>query len=533
MKTYPSIYNHTLAPITPGPSSSNTCGPIRVGYICNKILGEIPKKAVIEYSKNGAFVTTLFGMKSDIAFISGLLGMLQNDPEFLNAYQNAKKVGMQVEFKEVDDLITPVSEAARLRLTKHDGKEVVILGDSNGGGAVTVHQIDDCAVFIRGDQYELLLFIADTSEDFVKNLAVQASDLLKVVNEVRYSIGKNYSVIEIKTGYAIGKEVIQCAETFQRVTAVRVVDAVHPVVYSTDRIPPFNTPEEMLEYCEREGYDLYQAGLHYEMAISGWTEDEVRNYGNMLLKIMHNSLEQGMKSEMDMNGIVEAKAKGLSFHLGKKPLLSMGFLDEAVPAALGIMEFSNASGEIVCVPTGGSSGIVPAILITAAKGMKNSAESELRGLIASGIIGVLMAKNGNDFNGGECGCQVEIASGTAMASGGLVQILGGTPKQACDAASMCLQSFMGLICDPVAGLVQVPCFARNMSGVSVAAVSAMTVLSGFDPLLPFSEVTDMMIKVGRQIANTLGACCSGCSETPMGKRLAAEQVEKNKRVREV
>ena len=143
--------------------------------------------------------------------------------------------------------------------------------------------------------------------------------------------------------------------------------------------------------------------------------------------------------------------------------------------------------------------------------------------MAAGIIGVLMMVDGNEFAGGTHGCQAEIACGAAMSAAGLVQLMGGTPKQACDAASMCLQSFLGLICDPVAGLVQVPCLARNIAGVSVAAASAQSVCAGFDVVIPLDEMSRIMVQVGGQISKELGMCCNGCCLTPTGTRLAKEQ----------
>ena len=140
--------------------------------------------------------------------------------------------------------------------------------------------------------------------------------------------------------------------------------------------------------------------------------------------------------------------------------------------------------------------------------------------MCAGLIGVLMMVDGNEFAGGTHGCQAEIACGTAMAAGGLVQLMGGSAQQACDAAAMSLQCFLGLICDPVAGLVQVPCLARNIAGVSVAAASAEAVCAGFEVVIPLDEMSRIMVRVGNDITQELGMCCSGCCITPTGQRLA-------------
>ena len=107
MKEYSSIFNHALAPITPGPSSSNTCGPVRIGMVCQQLLGETPANIVVEYYSKGAFVTTLYGMRSDQGFINGLLGKEQNTPDFNEAYENAQDAGMDISFV---DVVIPLDE---------------------------------------------------------------------------------------------------------------------------------------------------------------------------------------------------------------------------------------------------------------------------------------------------------------------------------------------------------------------------------------------------------------------------------------
>ena len=171
MKEVHTIFNHALAPITPGPSRSNTCGPVRIGMVCQQILGEIPAKAVVEYYTKGAFPNTLYGMRSDIAFINGLLGKEQNVPGFTDAYANAKAVGMEVSFAEVDDLTVGGMETVRIRMTAHDGSQLVVIGESIGGGAFLIHYIDDCPMDIQGTNHELLVFLESPSDEAAQALA--------------------------------------------------------------------------------------------------------------------------------------------------------------------------------------------------------------------------------------------------------------------------------------------------------------------------------------------------------------------------
>lgn len=519
MREYNTIFNHALAPITPGPSSSNTCGPVRIGLVCQQILGEIPAKAVVEYDREGAFPTTLYGMKSDVAFINGLLGKEQNDPEFGRAYKQAAVAGLAVSFQEVDDLKVGGMETVRIRMTAHDDASLVVVGESVGGGAFMIHSIDDCPVDIRGTNHELLVFLKTPSSTAADALADELAPTVKKLNHRICVTGILYSIINLKSAEPFSDEVLATLRSREDVARVRVIAPIHPVVADVTRRPPFETPEDMIRYCEMRCCSPAQAAIDYEMAVSGWSQEEVRRYGDRLVNIMGDSQTGGLRSDLTFDGIVTPKAAQLYGRIGCGGMPSLGLLDRAIPSALGIMEHSNASGKIVCVPTGGSSGIVPGLLLSAAEQMGASREALYESMMCAGIIGVLMMVDGNEFAGGTHGCQAEVACGTAMAAAGLVQLMSGTAKQACDAAAMSLQCFLGLICDPVAGLVQVPCLARNIAGVCVAAAAAESVCAGFEVVIPLEEMSRVMVRVGTDITKELGMCCSGCCVTPTGKRL--------------
>lgn len=522
MREFHSIFNHALAPITPGPSSSNTCGPVRIGLVCHQLLGETPAEAVVEYYSKGAFPNTLYGMKSDVAFINGLLGKEQNTPDFNDAYRKAEDAGMKITFREVDDLTVGGMETARVRMTARDGSTLTVIGESVGGGAFKIHDIDDCPVDIQGTNHELLVFLRPSSLAAAERFCGKLVPQVRKLNDKYCVTGEAYDIVNLKTAEAVPRELVECISADRCVLKVRTVAPVHPIVTDISRKPPFETSEEMALYCRNKSCSPARAAIDYEMAVSGWDEARVRRYGDMLISIMRNSQKEGFNPELRFDGILTPKAHTLKDRIGRGKMPTLGLLDEAIPSALGIMEYSNATGRIVCVPTGGSSGIVPGLLLAAAEKMDASDAELYEALMAAGIIGVLMMVDGNEFAGGTHGCQAEIACGTAMASAGLAQLMGGTAKQACDAASMSLQSFLGLICDPVAGLVQVPCLARNIAGVSVAAASAEAVCSGFDVVIPLDEMSRIMVRVGTDITRELGMCCSGCCLTPTGKRLTVE-----------
>ena len=421
MKEYSSIFNHALAPITPGPSSSNTCGPVRIGMVCQQLLGEVPAKAVVEYYTKGAFPNTLYGMKSDVAFVNGLLGLEQNTPGFNDAYQKARDAGMDVSFAEVDDLTVGGMETVRVRMTAHDGFRLTVIGESVGGGAFRIHYIDDCPMDIRGMNYELLVFLNAPSGGAASALVRELAAQVEKCNDAACVTGGSYSIVNVKTAVPVDPALLAALTAREDVARVRVVKPIHPIITDVSRKPPFESAEEMVAYCRSRQCSPARAAIDYEAAVSGWSEERIRSYGDMLIAIMRDSRAGGFRPDLRFDGIVSAKAALLQNRVGREGMPSLGLLDDAIPSALGIMEHSNATGKIVCVPTGGSSGIVPGLLLSAAERMHASDDALYEALMTAGIAGVLMMVDGNEFAGGTHGCQAEIACGTAMAAAGLVR----------------------------------------------------------------------------------------------------------------
>ncbi len=523
MTEYPSIFNNVLGPITPGPSSSNTCGPVRISLLCRQVFGGTPKKAEIEFPVGSAFPATYIGMKSDIAFINGLLGKEQNNAEFTKAYQKAEEAGLRVSFGEKEfPCHEKYLETARLKLTDGERK-MEFLTASIGGGMCLIYGINGFKADVKGDQYELIVLTERMDSGQKNALLDKIRSRAAAVNDIISEEKEDGGFFEIKLGEDPDEGILNEIKNEEFVKSVQKIVPVHPVVINSARKPPFATPQEMEQYCSDNKITPVEGALRYESALSGWSEAEVLRYGEELIDIMEESVRKGMESNFAIRGIVTPKAKRVQQAFISDNPLSMGFLDYAVPISLGVMEYSNACGKIVCLPTGGSSGIVPGAIFGAAKVMGLDKKALTEALLTAGMVGVFMA-NDNNFGGGDYGCQTEVGCATSMAAGALAQILGGSVRQICDAASMGMQSLLGLICDPVAGLVQVPCLARNMTAVSVAATSANAVMAGFEVVIPLKEAVEAMIDLGKRMPVDFRGCGSaGCCITPTGCRLKEEQ----------
>ena len=242
---------------------------------------------------------------------------------------------------------------------------------------------------------------------------------------------------------------------------------------------------------------------------------------------IQEAIAQGLKGGFDMNGIMEPTAHQLKEDFDRKKYFDLGILDQAMPAALGVMEYSNSSGKIVYLPTGGSSGILPGALHGAKLAFAADDCEMAKALLLAGLIGVCMAED-NNFSGCQYGCQAEVACACAMAAGGLTHFFDGTARQACDSAAMALQSLLGLICDTVAGLVQVPCLTRNITATAVAYACVNAVMAGYQVVIPLTDMAGALREVGTELIKIgmRGACTS-----PTGCRLAKEQEARNPKLR--
>lgn len=528
MQSYPTIFNHALAPITAGPSSSNTSGPYRIGRITRQINGETPAKVVMDLACSTNYASTFLGSRSDLAFINGLLGKEPDDPGFLSAYKDAAAAGLSVSFNTIGWKGAGTIKGHRIRLTDRRGNTTMVTADSTGGGTIKVMSIDGCSVTILGDQYELLVFTEKMGRPQLESLGASIAAQLTSCNSYTCSRGRGkFSLINIKSSVPINKDFLLRLPDRERIRQVRVLEPVHSITWNSMLQPPFTTPEEMVQYIDSKRIEPWEAAIDYEASLSGWSKSEVMEFAQKTWDIAKQSIAKGMESQFDMNGILTPKAMQLSQKFGTADTIPMGVLDICGPIALGIMEYSNSSGIIVCMPTGGASGIVPACIYGTGAYLKIEEKRLVKALLVAGLLGVFLSR-GNNFSGGELGCQAEIGCATAMAAGALVQIMNGSAQQICDAGSMALQCLLGLVCDPVAGVVQIPCLARNMGASAIAVMSANAVLAGFEVGIPFEEMSEALKRVGKIVCRSHEI---GSATTPTGRRMKKEQVHRDRQLR--
>lgn len=244
------------------------------------------------------------------------------------------------------------------------------------------------------------------------------------------------------------------------------------------------------------------------------------------LIVMKQSIAEGTAGVTSVTKITGGDAARLNNYIESGKFLSGETILTAVKNAVAVNEVNAKMGLICATPTAGSAGVVPGVLLAAIDRLQLTHEQQLDFLFTAGAFGLVIANN-SSISGAEGGCQAEIGSASAMASAALVCAAGGTPEQAAQAVAITLKNMMGLICDPVAGLVEVPCVKRNALGSSQAFISADMALAGISSVIPPDEVVAAMYQVGRQMPGIFKETAEGgLAVTPTAKRLTKELLTK-------
>jgi len=282
----------------------------------------------------------------------------------------------------------------------------------------------------------------------------------------------------------------------------------------------FANGESLRRYCLENGIPIYEAMMRREEKQSECSREQVLAEMQKNLDVMKESVYRGLNEKVEsVSGLSGGEARRL-FKYGKHNPFSGYTACRAAASAMAVVEVNASMGRIVAAPTAGASGILAGVLIESARQRGWSDETMVEGLFTAGAVGLLFAKNAT-ISGAGGGCQAETGVAASMTAAALVEISGGAPVQALDAAAMAMKNVMGLICDPVAGLVECPCIKRNALGAVNAMLCADMALSGVTSLIPFDEVVAAMYAVGKDIRPEYRETArGGLATTPTGKAVA-------------
>jgi len=273
---------------------------------------------------------------------------------------------------------------------------------------------------------------------------------------------------------------------------------------------------------------LSRLALETEAEDQGRPVEEIRDALRRALRVMQGAVDRGLTGDLrSSSGLVGGDAAKL-MNGPPGPLAGTAFRD-ILARALAVQEVNAAMGVIVAAPTAGGAGVLPAVLTGLAAARDLSEDVVVDALATAGLIGAVIAERAS-LSGAEGGCQAETGAAAGMAAGAATEMLGGSPDQVCHAVALAQQGTLGLVCDPLGGLVELPCVFRNATGAAIALAAIEMALAGITFVIPADEVIDTMGEIGREMdvryRETAGG---GLAATPTGRRLARERLVQIKR----
>ncbi|MFD0868393.1 L-serine dehydratase, alpha chain [Chlamydia abortus] len=285
----------------------------------------------------------------------------------------------------------------------------------------------------------------------------------------------------------------------------------------------FRTLKELAELCEQEGLSIARLMIEEQSKESGRTPEQefnkMKQYYEVMKEAVHKGLTEDTTSRSGLTGRdaqrVNSFMQDQEPSLGREACLAMTY-------ALAVSEVNASMGRIIATPTAGSCGIIPGVFVSSQQRFGWTDDHMVEGLFCAGAIGYVIANN-SFVSGAEGGCQAEVGSAIGMAAGAMTELRGGTPAQAVHAVGLALKNTLGLICDPVGGLVEIPCIVRNGFGAVNALAAADMALAGVRSVIPSDEVVNVMYEVGSAMPSKHRETAQGgLAQTPTGKQIMSE-----------
>lgn len=279
----------------------------------------------------------------------------------------------------------------------------------------------------------------------------------------------------------------------------------------------FLNGQTLLNLCEKEQISISAAMKEREITMGTLSSAEVDDKLTEVLTIMKNSAHKPIQNPgKSIGGLIGGEAKQVADHAKTNASVCGSMLSKAISYSMAVLEVNASMGLIVAAPTAGSSGVVPGTLLALQEEKELSDSTLYSGLLNASAIGYILMRNAS-VSGAEAGCQAEVGAASAMVASAVVEMMGGTPEMCLTAAGIALSNLLGLVCDPIAGLVESPCQSRNAIGVANAITSAELALSGVTHPIPFDEMAEAMFRVGKSLPFELReTAMGGCAGTPTG-----------------
>ncbi len=495
----PSIFNDVIGPVMRGPSSSHCAAALRIGRLARDLMGGQIDEAHVEYDLNGSLATTHESQGSDMGLFGGLLGWEAFDERLPQSPRMIKEAGIKTSIAILD---IGASHPNTYKLTlKNVSVTATMLAISTGGGMLELIGIDGAAVKISGDYHETLLFM-DTGANEIRDCL--AAD----IEADRIDIFKTADgqLVEIKTQARFDDVALSRIASRFSIKRIASLNPVMPVLSRKDLSVPFLSCSDMLRYNEGKNLELWELAVHYESARGSISHGQVLEKMLHIVRVMEDSIARGLAGTEYADRILGVQSGVFKTCMEEGRLLDGGALNRVILYVTALMETKSSFGVIVAAPTAGSCGGLPGACIGLGHAMGLGVDDIARAMLAAGLIGVFIAARAT-FAAEIGGCQAECGSGSGMAAAALVALAKGSVGQAVAAASIALQNSLGMVCDPVANRVEVPCLGKNIMAASNAFACANMALADYDPVVSLDEVIETMDSVGKSLPSSLR--CTG------------------------
>jgi L-serine dehydratase len=499
MKKLPGIFNDVIGPVMRGPSSSHTAASWRIATTTLEILNDRLVKALVEFDRDGAWAPNYREQGTTIGIEGGLLGLDITDEQIRNTKSLAIEKSITIDY-QVNSFTTSHANTVRLTLWGISEKKVEIIAVSLGGGSFEIRSINGFNVKLNGEWHELIIFIQGNlgiSEELKNRISPDIEFLVQQKEEL--------TLLEFKSSFPFSPEFIEQLQNYPEIDDISVVHPIMPVIAGRQTEMPFDSLQSLLDYADKNNADLGELGLIYEMCLSGLNERELNQKMVDIIQIIHQSIVTGLKGTYYEDRILQHQSH-LIEKAEKEGKLKDPVINRIIANVTALMESKSSMEVIVALPTAGSCGTVGGLLRAIAENIRSDNNELVRAYFAAGIVGAFFAQ-GPGFSAEEHGCQVECGAASGMAAAAVVQLMGGTAKQALGAASMAIQNMIGLVCDPVADRVEVPCLGKNISAAVNAYSSAIMAISGFDEVIPLDQVIQTVSRVSKSMPSCVK--CTG------------------------
>ena len=533
---YPSLFNDVIGPVMVGPSSSHTAASVRIGGMVRQFCRGLPKEVVFGFDLEGSLAETYTTQGVDLGLLAGLMGLETSDPQIAFAHDHAKQAGLNCRF-ECGSFGGEHPNTYHIQCTGTDSRTHAIKAVSSGGGMIEIIEYQGFSLSITGGFYEALFPCPDgmipdglTTQSgaglqpgtISGGLLTQSGSDLPPDGTIPGGplIRSDANLLEHNGAFLLHLRSDQPLGTLPDEAVL--LSPVLPV--SSQLVPgvPFDNWVSAQAWMGGRPMTPAELAVTYESGRSGLTAAEVFQKMQTLVDRLSQSL---VESPVLSGDVLPVQSHLATAH----PLPGAALNEKIIQNVTRFMEIKAAMGVVVAAPTGGACGCLPGTVFALAEALGLGQAAAAEAMLAGGLVGVFIARN-STFAAEVAGCQAECGAGSGMCAAACVQLMGGTVHQAMDAASMALQNVLGMVCDPVAGRVEVPCLGKNILCALGGLAAAQMAVCGYDAVIPLDETIAAMDSVGRSIPRELRCTgLAGLSVTPASKALEEKLKKLEKR----